>query len=164
MKGEKPAQGLRLNGGKKQQILRLFKDDGGTDAYIVYGKITKGGCCVADAGKCILIGTFDEMANHTSVGCNEVVSLMAKYLIKSSWPVDESQLAGNAATWKPYMENMLLGKGNISQALICSREDGIVWSTSSEGFKLGVYEADIPQEDGTDRKETIDEMKNLIMV
>jgi len=48
-KGEKAAQGLRLNGGKKQQILRSFKDDV-TDQYVIYGKITKGGCCIAAAG------------------------------------------------------------------------------------------------------------------
>ena len=162
--GEKPAQGLRLNGGKKQQILRSFKDDGGTDEQITYGKITKGGCCVASAGKCILIGTFDEMSNHTAPGFNEVVGLMAKYLVKSSWPVDESQLGGNSATWKPYIDNMLIGKGNVAQALICSKEDGTVWCSSADDFKLETYEAEIAQESGEDVKETVDEMKNILHV
>lgn len=161
--GEKPAQGLRLNGGKKQQILRSFKDEG-TGEQIVYGKITKGGCCIASAGKCILIGTFDEVSNHTAPGCNEIIGLMAKYLVKSSWPVDESQLGGNSATWKPYIDNMLIGKGNVAQALICSKEDGAVWCTSAPDFKLETYECDIAQEDGTDVKETVDETKNLVQL
>ena len=163
--GAKPPQGLRLNGGKKQQILRSFKDDGGTDAHIIYGKITKGGCCVAVADKCIIIGTFDEMSNHTGPGCNEVVSLMAKYLVKSSWPLDESQLGGsNSATWKPYIENMLLGKGSVANALICSREDGLVFAHSPEEFRLSTYETPITQESGEEVVETVDEMKNLLHV
>jgi hypothetical protein len=69
--GPKPAQGLRLNGGKKQQVLRSFNDEE-TKNYTVYGKITKGGCCIAAAGKCILIGTFNELTGHTSSGCNGI--------------------------------------------------------------------------------------------
>jgi hypothetical protein len=35
--GAKPAQGLRLNGEKKMQILRAFEDDE-AGCYVVYGK------------------------------------------------------------------------------------------------------------------------------
>lgn len=161
VKGEKPPQGLRLNGGKKQQILRSFKDEV-TDQYVIYGKITKGGCCVAAAGQCIIIGTFDELSNQTSVGCNDIVTLMAGYLTKSEWPTDPSQLGGNSSTWKPYIENMLIGKGNVDQALILSKDDGTVFSSSSSDFKLCTYEADIAQEDGTDSRETVDEIANVV--
>lgn len=162
MAGQKPPQGLRLNGGKKQQILRQFKDEG-TEGTVIYGKITKGGCCVAAAGACILIGTFDELSNHTSVGCNELITLMAKYLVKSTWPTDPSQLGGaNAATWQPYIDQMLVAKGNVAAALIMSKEDGTVYAKSPTDFCLQTYEADIPQEDGTDRRETVDEMKNIL--
>jgi hypothetical protein len=34
----RPAQGLRLNGGKKQQILRAFQDEE-ANTFIVYGKV-----------------------------------------------------------------------------------------------------------------------------
>lgn len=34
----RPAQGLRLNGGKKQQILRAFQDDE-VNTFVVYGKV-----------------------------------------------------------------------------------------------------------------------------
>ena len=34
----RPAQGLRLNGGKKQQILRAFQDDE-VGAFVVFGKV-----------------------------------------------------------------------------------------------------------------------------
>ena len=104
------------------------------------------------------------MSNQTSVGCNDIVSLMAGYLAKSEWPTDASQLGGNAATWKPYIDNMLIGKGNIEHAVILSKEDGTVDSTSSAEFKLCTYEADIAQEDGTDIRETVDETANLIQV
>lgn len=172
MKGEKPLQGLRLNGGKKQQILRAFTDDG-TNGFCIYGKITRGGCCISAAGKCILIATFDEGQGHTSVGCNEVVQLMAKYLVKSIWPANASEQEGdksdmsaavnNADTWKPYVNDMLIGRGSIAQAMICSKEDLKVWASSSD-FKLCVYEAEIPQEDGTDKKERVDEARNLLQV
>ena len=56
---EKPLQGLRLNGGKKQQLIREFKDPD-TNNFMVYGKLAKGGSCIANAGKCILVGTFNE--------------------------------------------------------------------------------------------------------
>lgn len=159
--GSKPAQGLRLNGGKKQQILRQFKDDD-SGAYIVYGKVTKGGCCVASIGKCILVGTFDENAGHTSVGCNEVVTIMAKYLNKSSWPLG-SEASGGDADWQPYITNMLMNKGTVAHALICSKDDGTIWA-SSDGFKLQEYEVEIPQEDGSDKLETVNETKNLVKV
>ena len=36
--GGRPSQGLRLNGGKKQQILRAFHDED-ANTFVVYGKI-----------------------------------------------------------------------------------------------------------------------------
>jgi hypothetical protein len=36
--GARPSQGLRINGGKKQQILRAFKDEE-VQNFVVYGKI-----------------------------------------------------------------------------------------------------------------------------
>ena len=34
----RPSQGLRLNGGKKQQILRAFQDDD-ANTFVVFGKV-----------------------------------------------------------------------------------------------------------------------------
>lgn len=164
MSGDKPHQGLRINNGKKMQILRSFKDDG-TENLVIYGKVTKGGACIACAGKCIIIGTFDENAGHTSVGCNEIVTLMAKYLVKSKWPPgqDGEIGSGNSLSWQPYIDTMLVGKGNATQALICSKDTGALWA-STPGFSLKTYEAEIPQEDGSDAMETVDEAKNLVQV
>ena len=36
----RPPQGLRLNGGKKQQILRAFQDDE-VNTFVVYGKVVR---------------------------------------------------------------------------------------------------------------------------
>jgi hypothetical protein len=36
----RPSQGLRLNGGKKQQILRAFQDDE-VNTFVVYGKVVR---------------------------------------------------------------------------------------------------------------------------
>ncbi len=45
----KPPPGLRLNKSRKIQIMREFKDDE-TKNSIIYGKFSKGGCCIAAAG------------------------------------------------------------------------------------------------------------------
>lgn len=126
--------------------------------------MTKGGSCIATTGKCIIIGVFDEMSNHTAFGCNDIISLMAKYLVKSSWPIDESQLGStNSDSWRPYMDNMLIGKGNIAQALICSKEDGLIYCSSND-FKLETYEFAMEKDSGEQVMETVDEIKNLVMV
>lgn len=132
----RPAQGLRLNGGKKQQILRAFQDDE-AGAFVVYGKVTKGGCCIASAGKCFIVGTFDENKDQTSSGCNEVIVEMAKYLLQVTWPsgTEDASAGGGgiaAASWQPYIETMLVGKGDIDQALICSKTDGTVWASTPD--------------------------------
>jgi hypothetical protein len=97
----------------------------------------KGGCCVASAGKCFIVGTFDELKGHTSAGCNEVIVEMAKYLLQISWPTGtEDPSAGGggiaAASWQPYIESMLVGKGDIDQALICSKTDGTIWASTPD--------------------------------
>jgi hypothetical protein len=82
--GNKPSHGLRING-LKQQVLRNFKDDT-TDLVTIYGKVTMGGTCVMNAGRVIIIASFDETKGHTSNGCNEICRHMAIYLLKSAWP------------------------------------------------------------------------------
>lgn len=162
----RPPQGLRLNGGKKQQILRAFQDDE-VGAFVVYGKIMKGGCGVFGAGKCIIVATFDETKGHTSAGCNNVLSEVAKHLLQASWPTSEVPLndsgggASGAASWEPYIKEMLLAKGNIAQALICSKTDGTLFA-STPGFQLKTYQAEIAQEDGTDVMETVNEAANIV--
>jgi len=163
----RPSQGLRLNGGKKQQILRAFQDDD-ANTFVVFGKVMKGGCCIAGAGKCIIVATFDELKGHSSAGCNEVVVEMAKYLLQISWPsgTEDASAAGTsiaASSWQPYVETMLVGKGDIENAIICSSTDGTVWASTPD-FTLKTYEAEIPQEDGTDVTETVDEAKNLVQL
>lgn len=98
----------------------------------------KGGCCIAAAGKCIIVGTFDELKGHSSSGCNEVIVEMAKYLLQITWPtgVEEAAPEGSAAmstsSWQPYVETMLVGKGDIDNCLICSNTDGTVWASTPD--------------------------------
>lgn len=163
----RPSQGLRLNGGKKFQILRAFQDEE-ANTFVVYGKITKGGCCIAKAGKCIIVGTFDELKGHSSAGCNEVIVEMAKYLLQITWPEgsqEEGASSGgmSASAWQPFIETMLLGKGDVERAIICSSTDGTVWASTPD-FTLKTYEAEIAQEDGTDLVETVDEAKNIVQL
>ena len=164
IQGKTPFHGLRINGGKKQQILRNFIDET-TKLKVIYGKFPQGGSCIAHAGKCILIATFSELAGHTSVGCNEILQIMAKYLADSTWPEgiegSNDDSGDGTITWQPYIDTMLLGKGNISQALICSKVDCKIWASTPD-FLLKIYEADIAQDDGSDKKETVNESKNLI--
>jgi hypothetical protein len=44
---------------------------------------TLGGIAIANTGKVIIIATFDEKKQHTSPGCNENVSMLAKYFRES---------------------------------------------------------------------------------
>lgn len=171
--GTKGGQGIRLNGGKKLQILRDFKDEE-TGNRIVYGKVSKGGCCIAVAGPCILIGTFDENKGHTSSGCNNVITLMARHLLRVPWKKkekpskDDGSSSGNkgndnteSSDWQSYVDLLLIGKGNVSKAMICSSSDGQIWA-STRGFELKKYEGVILDEGGNENMENIDETKNLL--
>ena len=170
-KGISPAQGVRLNGGKKQTIIRNFKDDktGGT---VIYGKFPQGGSCVADGGRCIVVGTFSEASGQNSADCNTVVTLMARYLKESTWPdgmseggvgssSSSSSSVGGSQTWQPFIDSMLIGKGSVAEAIICSKVDGKVWA-SSKGLQLLQYEAEVTQEDGSDKMTPIDEGKAIV--
>jgi hypothetical protein len=96
----------------------------------------KGGCCVCTAGKCIIVATFDENKGHSSAGCNDVIQEMAKYLMQISWPSGTQEAAGaggsTASSWQPYIQTMLLAKGDIKDALICSAADGTVWASTPD--------------------------------
>ena len=133
IKSAPPNTGLRLNGGKKQQVLRTEKDSV-TGGNIVYGKFPQGGSCIADAGRCILIGTFSEAKAQTSAACNDLITLMARYLRQSTWPDgDEGTVdatSGGSKTWQPFIDSMLIAKGNVSEALICSRADAKLWAST----------------------------------
>jgi len=164
MQGKPPAQGLRLNGGKKQTVIRNFKDEK-TGGSIIYGKIAGGGSCVADGGRCIVIGTFSEAKSQNSSDCNDLVTLMARYLKESTWPdgmaegeVDNA--SGGRNTWQPFIDSMLVGKGNVAEALICSKSDGRLWA-STKNFSLQKYEAMVMQDDGTEKNTLIDETKAM---
>lgn len=165
--GSRPFHGLRLNGGKKQQILRSSKDEESGN-YIIFGKITRGGSCIATAGKCILIATHSEPKGHTAAGCNETVIEMAKYLAQANWPTAElvprdSGRIGGGSDWQPFITEMLIGRGNLSDALICNKDDGTVYA-SSPGFTLQTYHMNIEQEDGTETSEQVDEAKNIVIM
>lgn len=161
----RPPQGLRLNGGKKQQILREFREEE-TNNYTVFGKIMRTGSCLVHATKCIIIATFDEAKGHSPSACNTVVSDVAKYLQQATWPTSPVSLGGAppvsaASTWEPYIETMLLAKGHISAALICSKTDGTIYA-ATPNFQLKTYDTEIPQEDGSDVVETVNEAANLV--
>jgi hypothetical protein len=139
MKGQSVSQGLRISGTKKQQITRSFKDEE-TGLQTIFAKFPQGGSCIANGGKCILIGTYDENKNHSSPECNETITLLARYLSKSTWPAPGSApssgpVDGAPATWQSYIDILLVGKGNIAEALICSAADGSVLA-STDKFKV----------------------------
>lgn len=54
MKGSKPSQGLRINGKKKQQITRSFKDEE-TGLQIIYSKMPQGNNHNNDYSNCMLL-------------------------------------------------------------------------------------------------------------
>jgi hypothetical protein len=138
MKGKSVAQGLRINQQKKMQITRNFVDDT-TGLQMIYAKVPMGGACVANAGKVILIGTFNELQNHTSPQCNEVITLMAMYLAKSTWPtgVESGSGAGGggAVNWQQHVDKALVGRGNVAEAMIIEKESGNVLAATPD-FKV----------------------------
>jgi hypothetical protein len=165
MKGQKPAQGLRINGKKKEQITRSFKDDE-TGQQIIFTKVPQGGSSIANAGKCIIIATFSEAKGHSSPQCNETVTMMASYFYKSTWPTrkdGESTGGGGPADWQQYVDKMLVGKGNIAQAMIVEVGSGKILASTPD-FTLTKHEAEIAQEDGTDKMEMVDETQNVLKV
>jgi hypothetical protein len=146
MKDEKPSQGLRINGGRKHQITRSFKDEQ-TGLHVVFSKIPNGGACIANAGKCTLIGTFSEAKNHSSPECNETIQQMAMYLNKSSWP-DKDDLPGGggggsgggavdagSVNWQTHVDKALVGRGNIADAMIIAA-DTLEILASTADFKV----------------------------
>jgi hypothetical protein len=155
--GKKPTQGLRLNS-KKYQVIRNFKEDETGGLLTLYGKVQQGGCAIVHADKCILIGTFMESKGHTSAGCYDVLRLMAGYLFKSEWPAAPAEV-----NWQQILSDKLVGKESIHKVMICNKEDGSVIA-ASEGFALRKYEAEIAQEDGTDKREVVDEAKNIAVL
>jgi hypothetical protein len=168
MKGQTSSQGLRLNGERKHQITRNYVDEE-TGLQVVITKIPFGGACFANAGKCIIIGTFNEKLQHTSPECNETIIKIAGYLKKSVW--SEGLFEGDApaggdgpigeGSWNDHVQKVLIGSKNIAEAMIIREENLEVLATHPANFTLQTYEADIPQEDGTDRRENVDEAKNL---
>ena len=113
------AQGLRLNSGKKHMLIRTFQDDTSKQG-IVYGKIPKGGCCVAEAGRVILIGTFNEGKGQTASDCNDTIELYARYLSTSIWPDGSEGTAQSTPeqaklTWQPFIDLLMVGKGDVDQ-------------------------------------------------
>lgn len=159
VKGKQSPHGIRINQGKKQQIIRNFKDEE-SGLQVIYGKFSQGGSCIINAGKCVIIATFNEMEGHTSAGCNEIIHHMARYLNKSTWPIKPEE---DSTTWQSYIDKYLLEKGNILQALICSNIDTTLLA-STDNFKLLTYSAEIPQEDGSEKTETVNEGANLIQL
>lgn len=160
MSGKTSHQGLRINMTRKQQITRNFKDEE-TDLQVVYTKIPMGGACIASAGKCIIVATFNEIKNHKSADCNETVQQMARYFAKSTWPSADDAGDTSPVTWNTYIEKLLVGKGNIAQTLIVLKDSEKVLASTPD-FELKTYDAEMAQEDGTDKTETVNEMKNII--
>lgn len=138
-----------------------------------------GGACIANAGKCILIGTFDEAKGHTSPLLNETITLIARYLNKSVWPnrddgessnddggdnaAASSSSSSSAPTWQAYIDTMLVGKGNVAHAMIINSKTGKLLASTPD-FQLKTYETEIAQEDGTDKVEMVDEYQNITKV
>jgi hypothetical protein len=95
-----------------------------------------------------VIGTFNETLGQTAAACNEDITEISKYLASVKWPVtalvrkDEAAgevvgVAGSDAgdgspegSWKNFIQEMLIKRGNVSDALICSRKDGKVYAAT----------------------------------
>lgn len=75
----RPKQGLRLNEGKKFQIVKAAQDEE-LKSFVVNGKIAKGGCWAARTSNAILVAVYDEMKDHTAAGCYSTLSNVIKYL------------------------------------------------------------------------------------
>jgi hypothetical protein len=58
---------------------------------------------------------------------------------------------------------MLVGKGNVFEAMILDAASGKIMAATAN-FALKKYEAEIAQEDGTDKLETVDETPNILKV
>ena len=130
-------QGLRLNSGKKQMLIREFQDDTSKQG-VVYGKIPKGGCCVASAGKVTVIGTFSEAKGQTASDCNDTIELYARYLATSTWPdgcegTTQSTPEQAKRTWQPFADLLLIGKGDINECMICRKSAARFQSTMRAG-------------------------------
>jgi len=61
----------------KYQFLKSFEED---NCLVVYGKKTRGGCCLMATNQAVIIATFDEGAGHAGAACNAAVAELAKYL------------------------------------------------------------------------------------
>ena len=167
MQGKTCGQGLRINGTKKQQVTRTGKGEE-TDMPVMYARFPSGGSIVASAGKCILIATFDENKGHQPSICNDTINQMANYILKSTWPTGaeaKGSLPGpdnaSPATWQAYIDTLLVAKGHIADAVIVDvKSEKVLASTPNFGFKE--YTAEIAQEDGTDKKEQVLELQNMV--
>jgi len=107
--------------------------------------------------------------------------LIARYLNKSVWPNrndgessnDDNGSGGgsdkntasssSAPTWQAYIDTMLVGKGNVAQAMIIDCKTGKLLASTPD-FQLKTYETEIAQEDGTDKVEMVDEYQNITKV
>jgi hypothetical protein len=169
-------QGLRLNSGKKQMVIREFQDETSKQG-VVYSKIPKGGACVAGAGKVIIVGTFNEAKGQNASDCNDTIEQYARFLATSTWPDGSEGTAQSTPeqakrTWQPFVDLLLIGKGDINECLICRKSDALVYAvgsadSSKEGsdpptFGLKKYEAEVAQEDGTDKLMPIDEIGSML--
>jgi hypothetical protein len=169
MKGSTSPHGVRINGTKKQQITR--KSNGAeTGLPAVLTRFPMGGSLIINAGKCILIGCFDEKKGHNPPDFSDTLTLMGDYFFKSTWPTQQQFNAmsggasssssssasvpgegGGKATWDEYIEKMLVARGNISDAVIISLKDGGKILASTPTVELKTYEAELAQDDGTDK-------------
>ena len=131
MKRNPSKQGIRINMTKKQQLTREFNDEE-TGLPVIFLKIPMGGSCIASGGKCIIIATFSELKQHKSAECNDTVVQMARYFAKSNWPTGDASSANNPATWKAYIDKLMVGKGNIAQALICAKDSGKLLANTTD--------------------------------
>ena len=113
---------------------------------------------------------------------NETITLIARYLNKSVWPnrndgessnddngsgggsdKNTASASSSAPTWQAYIDTMLVGKGNVAQAMIIDCKTGKLLASTPD-FQLKTYETEIAQEDGTDKVEMVDEYQNITKV
>ena len=71
--------------------------------------------------------------------------------------------SSSAPTWQAYIDTMLVGKGNVAQAMIIDCKTGKLLASTPD-FQLKTYETEIAQEDGTDKVEMVDEYQNITKV
>jgi len=58
--------------------------------------------------------------------------MMAKHLLKVPWPaINLTVSQASSESWQSYIDQLLVGKGNVSEALICTADAGTILASTT---------------------------------